>query len=151
MRVGIISDVHGELSEDIYRVFAGVDYIICAGDMGRPSVLWELEAIAPTYCCLGNNDWQDYGSSVRKTVSGIVGGAPFAVTHYPQDAEALARSGEYKLVVHGHTHVPRDEVMGECRIINPGSASRPRKGSARQCLTVEIADGIVGPARAWEL
>ena len=49
MRVGIISDVHGELSEDIYRVFAGVDYIICAGDMGRPSVLWELEAIAPTY------------------------------------------------------------------------------------------------------
>ena len=151
MRVGIISDVHGELSEDIYRVFAGVDYIICAGDMGRPSVLWELEAIAPTYCCLGNNDWQDYGSSVRKTVSGIVGGAPFAVTHYPQDAEALARSGEYKLVVHGHTHVPRDEVTGECRIINPGSASRPRKGSARQCLTVEIADGIVGPARAWEL
>ena len=151
MRVGIISDVHGELSEDIYRVFAGVDYIICAGDMGRPSVLWELEAIAPTYCCLGNNDWQDYGSSVRKTVSGIVGGAPFAVTHYPQDAEALARSGEYKLVVHGHTHVPRDEVMGECRIINPGSASRPRKGSARQCLTVEIADGVVGPARAWEL
>ena len=151
MRVGIISDVHGELSEDIYRVFAGVDYIICAGDMGRPSVLWELEAIAPTYCCLGNNDWQDYGSSVRKTVSGIVGGAPFAVTHYPQDAEALARSGEYKLVVHGHTHVPRDEVMGECRIINPGSASRPRKGSARQCLTVEVADGIVGPARAWEL
>ena len=151
MRVGIISDVHGELSEDIYRVFAGVDYIICAGDMGRPSVLWELEAIAPTYGCLGNNDWQDYGSSVRKTVSGIVGGAPFAVTHYPQDAEALARSGEYKLVVHGHTHVPRDEVMGECRIINPGSASRPRKGSARQCLTVEVADGIVGPARAWEL
>ena len=151
MRVGIISDVHGELSEDIYRVFAGVDYIICAGDMGRPSVLWELEAIAPTYCCLGNNDWQDYGSSVRKTVSGIVGGAPFAVTHYPQDAEALARSGEYKLVVHGHTHVPRDEVMGECRIINPGSASRPRKGSARQCLTVEGADGVVGPVRAWEL
>ena len=151
MRVGIISDVHGELSEDIYRVFAGVDYIICAGDMGRPSVLWELEAIAPTYCCLGNNDWQDYGSSVRKTVSGIVGGAPFAVTHYPQDAEALARSGEYKLVVHGHTHVPRDEVMGECRIINPGSASRPRKGSARQCLTVEVADGVVGPVRAWEL
>ena len=151
MRVGIISDVHGELSEDIYRVFAGVDSIICAGDMGRPSVLWELEAIAPTYCCLGNNDWQDYGSSVRKTVSGIVGGAPFAVTHYPQDAEALARSGEYKLVVHGHTHVPRDEVMGECRIINPGSASRPRKGSARQCLTVEVADGVVGPVRAWEL
>ena len=151
MRVGIISDVHGELSEDIYRVFAGVDYIICAGDMGRPSVLWELEAIAPTYCCLGNNDWQDYGSSVRKTVSGIVGGAPFAVTHYQQDAEALARSGEYKLVVHGHTHVPRDEVMGECRIINPGSASRPRKGSARQCLTVEVADGVVGPVRAWEL
>ena len=151
MRVGIISDVNGERSEDIYRVFAGVDYIICAGDMGRPSVLWELEAIAPTYCCLGNNAWQDYGSSVRKTVSGIVGGAPFAVTHYPQDAEALARSGEYKLVVHGHTHVPRDEVMGECRIINPGSASRTRKGSARQCLTVEVADGIVGPARAWEL
>ena len=85
MKVGIISDIHGDLTPDIYSVFDGVDYIICAGDIGRPSVLWELEAIAPTYACLGNNDWQDYGSAVGRIARGIIGGVPFAVTHYPQD------------------------------------------------------------------
>ena len=40
MKVGIISDIHGDLTPDIYSVFDGVDYIICAGDIGRPSVLW---------------------------------------------------------------------------------------------------------------
>ena len=147
MKVGIISDIHGDLTPDIYSVFDGVDYIICAGDIGRHSVLWELEAIAPTYACLGNNDWQDYGSAVGRIARGVIGGVPFAVTHYPQDGEALARGGGLKLVVHGHTHVPRDEMIGECRVINPGSATRPRKGSARQCLIVELADGVVGPAR----
>ncbi len=147
MLVGLLSDTHGTLPEGVFEAFDGVDYIIHAGDIGRESVLWELEAIAPTFACLGNNDWQDYGSSVRHEIHPIIGGANIAVTHYPEDAIALARTGEYQLVVHGHTHVPRDIVVGACRIINPGSTTRPRGGSVRQCCTLRIENGIIGPVR----
>ena len=147
MLVGIISDTHGRLPEQVFETFAGVDYIIHAGDIGRESVLWELEAIAPTFACLGNNDWQDYGSAVRHEIHPVIGGVDIAVTHFPEDAVALARTKSYGLVVHGHTHVPRDIVVGGCRVINPGSATRPRGGSCRQCVTVRIENGVVGPVK----
>ncbi len=148
MLLGILSDTHGELPEGVYDAFKGVDYIIHAGDIGRESVLWELEYIAPTFACLGNNDWQNYGSSVRREMHPSVGGMSIAVTHFPHEAERLARTGDYGLVVHGHTHVPRDEMLGACRIINPGSTTRPRKGSARQCCTLRVSDGVLGPLTA---
>lgn len=147
LRIGIISDTHGVLADGVHEAFNNVDYIIHAGDIGNPTVLWELEGIAPVFACLGNNDWQDYGNSVRACVKPIIGGVRIAVSHYPETAVELARTGEFGLVVHGHTHVPSDKVIGACRIINPGSASRPRMGSARQCCTLCVEDGAVGPLR----
>lgn len=147
MKVGIISDTHGTLVDGVYDVFRNVDYIIHAGDIGSPAVLWELEGLAPVFACLGNNDWQDYGSSVRDVVKPTIGGMRIAVTHYPETAVELARTGEYGLVVHGHTHVPSDKFIGSCRVVNPGSASRPRQGSARQCCTLCVEDGTAGLLR----
>lgn len=151
MLVGIISDTHGSLPDGVFDAFAGVDYIIHAGDICAPSVLWELEGIAPVFACLGNNDWQDYGSSVRHEIHPVIGGVNIAVTHYPQDAAALARTGQYQLVVHGHTHIPCDTLIGSCRVINPGSAVRPRGGSVRQCVTLRINDGVVGTLKTHYL
>lgn len=148
MKIGIISDTHGSLALGVHEAFSGVDYIIHAGDIGNPTLLWELEGIAPVFACLGNNDWQDYGSSVRDVVKPIIGGLKIAVTHYPETASELARSGEFDLVIHGHTHVPCDKNIGSCRVVNPGSASRPRQGSARQCCTLCIDNGVAGPLRA---
>lgn len=147
MLVGLISDTHGSLSEQVHVAFDGVDYIIHAGDIGREHILWELEAIAPTFAVLGNNDWQDYGSSVREFAKPIIGGARIHVSHYPEDALMAARSGEYDLCIHGHTHTPADYVSGTTRIINPGSASRPRGGSAKCVATVRIDEGKIGPVR----
>ena len=147
MRIGLISDTHGSLSEFIHEEFDGVDYIIHAGDIGKQSILWELEAIAPTIAVLGNNDWQDYGSSVRVDAKTIIGGARIYVTHYPEDAVRAAKTGEYDLCVHGHTHTPRDIYVGSCRIINPGSATRPRGGSKKCAAVLDVADGVTGTLR----
>ncbi len=151
MLIGLLSDTHNSLPPKVHEAFSNVDYIIHAGDIGSPELLWELEAMAPTFACLGNNDWQDYGSSVRPEIHPVIGGANIAVTHYPQDAERLARTGAYQLVVHGHTHVPRDIVMGACRVINPGSTTRPRQGSTCQCCTLRIEDGVIGALRTYLL
>ena len=151
MLIGLISDTHGRLDEGVYDAFKNVDYIIHAGDIGRQSILWELESIAPTYAVLGNNDWEDYGSSVRTDISPMIGGKKIYVTHYPEDAVRAAKTGEYALCVHGHTHVPRDIVVGSTRVINPGSASRPRGGSSKCVATLRITDGVIGVLRTLEL
>lgn len=146
--VGIISDTHGRISNEALDALAGVDFIIHAGDIGSLDVLMELEAIAPTIAVLGNNDHNvDYGSGVNESATQVIDGVRLFVSHYPKDAERAAESEEYDLVIHGHTHVPRDETWNGCRIINPGSAFRPRGGSKRRIALAELEGGKVGLVR----
>ena len=147
MQIGLISDTHGRLHEGVHDAFKGVDYIIHAGDIGAPSILWELESIAPTMAVLGNNDFEDYGASVRDFITPTIGGLKFYVTHYRHIAEELACKGGYKLIIHGHTHLRRDQVIGSTRLINPGSATRPRNGEGKSCAILRIDDGIASTLR----
>ena len=63
MRLGIISDTHGKLRSQVFDVFADVDHIIHAGDIGSPDLIAALEVIAPVTAVYGNTD----GFDVRTT------------------------------------------------------------------------------------
>jgi len=56
MKIGVISDTHNHFDPKIPALFAGVDHILHAGDIGLPWVILELESIAPVTAVLGNND-----------------------------------------------------------------------------------------------
>jgi len=56
MTVGLISDTHGFWDDHIPGLFAGVDHILHAGDIGAPSILVGLECIAPVTAVMGNCD-----------------------------------------------------------------------------------------------
>ncbi|HTG14368.1 MAG TPA: metallophosphoesterase family protein, partial [Blastocatellia bacterium] len=43
MKIGVISDTHGLFDESIVSIFAGVDLIIHAGDIGKLEVIARLE------------------------------------------------------------------------------------------------------------
>lgn len=147
-RIGIISDTHGRLSEAARTALLGVDYVIHAGDIGDPSILMDLEAIAPTTAVLGNNDYLvDYEPGVNETAHQVINDVRIFVSHFPQDAERAANGGNYDLAIHGHTHVPRDEMRGDCRIINPGSTTRPRGGSKPSVALVEVENGKIESMR----
>ena len=150
--IGIVSDTHGRISQAALEALAGADYIIHAGDIGARGILWDLEALTTTIAVLGNNDYYaDYAPDIHESARQLIGDVNAFVTHYPQDAEAAARTGNYGLVIHGHTHIPRDEVLGDCRIINPGSATRPRGGSMASIALVRIEDGKIGPVRTIQV
>ncbi|MCD8199353.1 MAG: metallophosphatase family protein [Coriobacteriaceae bacterium] len=142
-RIGIISDTHGTLPDEVAQAFEGVDHIIHAGDIGAPEILWELETIAPTTAVLGNNDWRDYGPSVHDTAKPVIDGTRIFVSHMPGAAIRAAQTGDYHVAIHGHTHVPEDELRGSTRIICPGSAVSPRHGSDRCVAILAARDGIV--------
>lgn len=130
------------------------DLILHAGDIGVQSVLDELGAIARTIAVLGNNDRTPYWCSdgdVRPFRSFTFGGVDMALQHIPTD---LDRSLHGKppliepsvpampaLAVHGHTHVPRLELDGDCVVLCPGSPTQARRGSGHHAALVDIRNG----------
>jgi putative phosphoesterase len=141
MELGLISDIHGKLPAAAVTALQGCDHLICAGDMVDHNVLWELEAIAPTTAVLGNNDCGDWGPDVGFSASPTFDGVKFFVVHRPEDVGMPAP--DVQVVVHGHTHVPRNEVVNGVRYLNPGSCTRPRHGSAPSVMRLEIENGAV--------
>ena len=161
--VGIISDTHGRLDERAFAALADCDHIIHAGDIGDPSILRELECLAPVTAVLGNNDYDEYGSAVGRFAKPCIEGVRFLVAHYPRDVRisglgsaALAPGDPIpQVLVHGHTHVPRIETGVGARpadvLICPGSAFRPREGYPRCVARMALDAGRVVFARVESL
>jgi predicted phosphodiesterase len=71
-------------------------------------------------------------------------GVRFRLIHIPPKS-APANTD---ILLHGHTHVPRDETIGGVRFLNPGCVTRPNRGAPASVAHLEIApDG----ALYWEL
>ena len=150
MLIGLISDIHGELPEQVHQVFEGVDRILCAGDCEDPRVLWELESIAPTIAVLGNCDrYMAHMVKLHGSVSPKLGGVKFFMTHRPADIGVPAK--DVQVVVFGHTHIPKDQMRQGVRYINPGSACFPRACHKPSVALMRIEDGQVRDVSFVEL
>ncbi|HYI09298.1 MAG TPA: metallophosphoesterase family protein [Thermoanaerobaculia bacterium] len=53
-RIGVVSDTHGVIHPALADVFASVDHIVHAGDIGGAHVLRALGALAPVTSVDGN-------------------------------------------------------------------------------------------------
>ena len=53
MKIGLISDTHNYLDPRVPEIFAGVEHILHAGDVGLSSLIVELEQIAPVTAVVG--------------------------------------------------------------------------------------------------
>ena len=141
LTVGIISDLHGILSNAAYKELEPCDVILCAGDVERESILMELEAIAPTIAVKGNCDYPSISSDVPFTASPRIGGVRFFMVHRPEDIGTPAE--DVQVVIHGHTHIPRNQILDGMLYLNPGSATRPRGGSKKSMVRLTIEEGKV--------
>lgn len=129
MRIGVISDTHGFLDPQVPALFAGVDHILHAGDVGPHSLLLALEAIAPVTAVLGNTDtWLP----LKLTEMTELGGRKFLL-HHIVDPRALTDDLKHRLaaerpdaVVFGHTHRQFSETIGSVLFFNPGYAGKQR-------------------------
>lgn len=132
MKLGLISDTHGQVPNAVHTALAGVDYILHGGDVGPMDVITELEVIAPVRAVLGNTD---YGIQLPETRLEEFGDKKVMIHHivdvdFPsQQVRAILNSDQPDIVVFGHTHVPFDERRNGIWFINPGSTSRPRDNS----------------------
>ena len=140
MKLGIISDTHGYLDPRVEKIFAGVDHILHAGDIGSDLIIAELEAIAPVTAVLGNND-----SSPMFPLTQVVtlGNRRFLVHHivapremHPDLKRRVARERP-DAVIFGHSHKPFSETIGGVHFLNPGYAGMPRFNQPRSVALLE--------------
>jgi putative phosphoesterase len=131
VKIGLISDTHGRLRNNVLDVFAGVDVILHAGDIGSLDIITTLEAIAPVHAVHGNTDDFDicakYGESVMVELAGV----KFAIAHghlfgSPNPKSLRAAFPEVDVIIYGHTHVPLVDRTAKPIVINPGAAGPAR-------------------------
>lgn len=134
MKIGVISDTHDFLDPRVKELFADVNHILHAGDIGTVWITFQLEQIAPVTAVHGNTDT---GLSFKETELVEVAKHKFLVQHIVDprtpDEKLRRRIAKDKphFVVFGHTHKPLDQVINGVRFFNPGYAGKPRFNQPR--------------------
>jgi hypothetical protein len=140
-KIFVLADTHNRLPTIIETLAAEADEIWHLGDVCSERILDELRAIGPPVKvvrgnCDANSDWPLVVDLVR-------GGLRFRLQHI-----APERPPEnIEVVLHGHTHVPRNQKVGGVLFLNPGCVTRPNRGSPASVAWLKIADGKVN----WRL
>ncbi len=153
MRLGIIADTHGLLRPEVFEVFAEVDLILHAGDIGPLDLLTELEALAPVLAVYGNCDGWDVRQRVPQVVERRIEGLDFVVTHGDQlgspAPESLHRLWpEADVIIYGHTHRPLLTTVDLVRtVMNPGGAGARRFDLPASVGIMELEAGLPPRAR----
>lgn len=145
IRIGLVSDTHGWLRPELFEALEGVDRVIHAGDVEDPAHLTDLEAIAPVTAVSGNVDGAEVRAVAPQEASIVAAGLRVAVIHghqvHPSYERLVARFPDARVIVHGHTHVPRCLTIGDVLIVNPGAAGRSQKGHPPCVAILEVTEG----------
>ncbi len=156
MRIGLISDTHGLLRNEIYAAFEGVDEILHAGDVGDPAILTELEVIAPVQAVYGNVDNSDVRELASETLELARLGYGIVVIHghqwgSPRPEDLAERYPAASVVVFGHTHQPLIRNIDGSLVINPGSAGHRRLRNPVSAATLTLERGRPPSGKLLEL
>jgi putative phosphoesterase len=139
LRIFVLADTHNHLPANIEALAEGADEIWHLGDVCAESILQEVERIGPPVTivrgnCDNNVEWPMIVDLKRN-------GVRFRLVHIPPD-----RTPEkIDVLLHGHTHVARNERHEGVLFLNPGCVTRPNRGSPASVANLEIAaDGKLG-------
>ena len=142
MRIAVIADTHDRYPSGLPERLRSADEIWHLGDVCAPEALAEFAALGPPlHVVLGNNDEHPWPAHLNRELHGW----RCHLVHIPPRRAPVGA----RVVLHGHTHVPRDERdAAGVRWLNPGCISRANRGSPASFGWLEI----LGPAELrWRL
>ena len=159
MRIGLMSDTHGFLDEEIFRYFGDCDEVWHTGDFG-PGVFDRLQSFKPLRAVYGNIDGPEVriqaGEDLHWNCLGVevymnhMGGYP---GHYSQHARAEIAARKPALFITGHSHILRVMRDPAARLLhmNPGACGHQGFHSMRTIVRFAIDDGKISQVEAVEL
>ena len=145
MKICIVSDSHDRSPPLVMAISeaqkAGAEAVIHCGDLiGANTLRASLKLGIPIHAVHGNNigDPMALHNMMAKNhdrffyygqdASLELAGRKIFVTHYPHNGHAMACTGEYDLVCHGHSHTSHIDQQanikgGRTWLVNPGSVA----------------------------
>ncbi|PRY15437.1 hypothetical protein CLV24_10258 [Pontibacter ummariensis] len=161
MKIGLLSDTHSYLDDQILRLLSDRDEIWHAGDFGVAEVSERLSELAPLRGVYGNIDGQDVRSLHPKVERFVVNGLDVLMTHiggypgkYHPDVRPLIKENPPQLFITGHSHILKvmtDKNLKNLLHINPGAAGRHGFHKVRTMVRFAIEHGQVQDLQVLEL
>ncbi len=142
MRIAVISDTHDRFPSSLPEKLRAADEIWHLGDVCAPQTLVAFEQLGPPLVVVvGNCDAYPWPVSLNVDRNGT----RFHLIHIPP--RVAPKTAE--VVLHGHTHVPRNEVDPRgVRWLNPGCITRPNRGAPASFAWLTVRKG---KPLTWEI
>ena len=150
-RIGLISDTHGYLDENIFKHFEQCDEIWHGGDFGPIELAKRLSSFKPLRGVYGNIDGNDIQSIYPENLFFQCEEVKVYITHmggyppkYNSRVKPLIQDFKPQLFISGHSHILKvmyDEKM-QCLHMNPGAAGNQGWHKVRTIITfvVDVKD-----------
>jgi hypothetical protein len=133
IRIFVLADTHDRLPENVLQLASEADEIWHLGDVCAENILDELRAVGPKVLIVRGNC--DYNNEWPLVLDIKRSGLRIRLQHIPPSRPPT----EVGVLLHGHTHVPRNERVGGVLFLNPGCVTRPNRGSAASVAWLQFA------------
>ena len=160
VKIGLISDTHGYLDEQVFEYFDECDEIWHGGDFGNVEIANAIAARKTLRGVYGNIDGQDIRSIYPeqliftceqvKVMMRHIGGYP---PKYNTETKKEMLIHQPALFIAGHSHILKvmyDESM-KCLHINPGAAGKQGWHKVRTIITLVIDGAEMRDCKVIEL
>jgi uncharacterized protein len=141
LRIFVLADTHNRLPEAVKEIAKNADEIWHLGDVCGETVLDELRAIGHQVTVVRGNCDSNYEWPLVVDLQRA--GLKFRLQHIPPNH----LPNDVDVVLHGHTHVPRNEKRGGVLFLNPGCVTRANQGAPPSVAWLETANGKI----SWQL
>ncbi len=150
MKVLVVSDSHRDTQSVIDVIEKEKpEMLIHLGDLETDTSEIEKAMQVPVHPCVfirGNCD--GYERNLKPVAVFDLCGHRFFCTHGHSQGVYMsydnliysAEENDCDIALFGHIHQPVDETFGDVRILNPGSISRPRGGSRKSYIVMEMSE-----------
>ena len=137
MKIGILSDTHGILKEEVLKNLEGCMALFHAGDLGGMEILDRLRKIAPVYGVEGNNDSIEMG--LPKSLEVELEGYKFFMIHDLKSIKEVPKG--YDFIISGHSHQFDIHYKSKTTYINPGACGKRRFGLPLTMVLMNLEKG----------
>jgi putative phosphoesterase len=151
-RIGVLSDSHVQslegLPQKLKETLSDVDLIVHAGDFVALKVYEDLRRLGDVKAVRGNMDEGDVRALLPEKEQLVIEGKKVGIIHgfgapWGIEERIRARFDEIDVIIYGHSHISKNEVIDGVCFFNPGPAKR-------SCGILEIGDSIKGTIVKYE-
>ena len=131
------------LRPEALEALRGSEHIIHAGDIGAPEILEKLASLAPVTAIRGNVDKQAWSQKLPETEVVEIAGISIYILHDLAQLDLKPEAAGFRVVISGHSHVPRQETKNRVVYLNPGSAGPRRFKLPVSVARITISEGTI--------